>query len=106
MGADVLEVSTCIRGERLTVTLAGELDVRSQDLVISLIDALRPMSWPYDIDVTDLTFIDATGLRALRRLGEASQRDAASPANLIGASCSLLRLLERAGKDRRFAVAT
>jgi hypothetical protein len=35
-----------------------ELDLRSQDLVISLIDALRPMSWPDDIDATRLTFID------------------------------------------------
>jgi anti-anti-sigma factor len=105
MGDDGFEVSTCVNDERLVVTLAGEVDLRARPAIAAVIDALHPLEWAFDIDVSQVTFIDSSGLHALRQLGAASRRDATSAVNLIGPSPSLQRVLEFTGLDREFALA-
>jgi anti-anti-sigma factor len=68
-----LRVSTARAGARVTVALAGELDLASAPY---LLERLRSLDGPGDaprqvlVDAGSLAFIDVAGVRALCRLAE------------------------------------
>jgi ABC-type transporter Mla MlaB component len=81
----------CLAGARIddgqTLRLAGELDFACADALVSLLDA--HFHGPLQVDLADLSYVDVTGMRALRgRTGQRLRIAAAS-----GAVRQLLTLL-------------
>jgi anti-anti-sigma factor len=61
----ILDVSEERESGRVCVRLRDELDLSNADAVTQLLDALRERRAPVLLDLDDLTFIDASGLRVV-----------------------------------------
>ncbi len=59
-------------GETLVLTLHGELDLVSVDVVGARLDELRADGVPVLLDLDELDFMDSSGLRMLLNAAEAS----------------------------------
>ena len=86
--------------------LSGEIDLASADALrragIRAVDALGP-SDRLDIDLSGVTFIDSSGLGALVSIRNAAD-SAGREMSLLGASASVVRLLELTGLREVFTV--
>lgn len=54
-------------GSAQVVTLTGELDMAHASSVAETLDALADTERPVVVDMTDLTFIDSSGIHAIMR---------------------------------------
>ncbi|MFJ8625099.1 STAS domain-containing protein [Kitasatospora sp. NPDC093550] len=90
---DPLHTTTGLRDGTAVVSLEGELDVTTVEPVVNAVAwALRDRPQQLDLDVTDLDFCDAAGLRALlraRRMANVHHVDF----RLVGAGPKLCHLL-------------
>jgi anti-anti-sigma factor len=98
MEEEQLVVTTTRDGDRATVALAGELDISSAPQVA---DELERLAEGDDIravvvDVSQLTFVDSTGLRVILA-GRERLQAAGATLTLEGASGVVDRVLEMTG---------
>jgi anti-sigma B factor antagonist len=64
---ETFSISRSTRGAAEVVTLAGELDMAHAPTVVETLDALADHERPVVVDLTDLTFIDSSGIHAILR---------------------------------------
>jgi anti-sigma B factor antagonist len=101
-----MTVTTSRTGDITVVTLAGELDLHSAELLSATVDdALRDSPRVVDVDAGDLTFADSAGLRALLSAREAAERRGVV-LRLGRISPALGRLLDMTGLRDVFEVPT
>lgn len=84
------------------VTLAGELDIATAEQAFTYISEVidgRPV--PVRVDLSELTFCDASGLGVLARVARHARR-AGRQLKLISARPSLLKIMRVTGLDRSF----
>jgi anti-anti-sigma factor len=68
MSEGVFRVETRHEGGGVVVALAGELDRSGEPALEAALEAAHASGGPLTIDMTDLRFIDSSGLRVLVRL--------------------------------------
>jgi len=92
-----LSVDVRVQGDRLVVTLAGELDLTSKEqLLTTVTQAIVDTIKTIEVNVSGLRFCDSSGLAAFLRLRRAAQADGRY-LYLTQAPASLLTLLETTG---------
>ena len=64
---ETFSISRSTRGAAEVVTLAGELDMANADAVAEVLDGLVDDGHPVVVDLTELAFIDSSGIHALLR---------------------------------------
>ena len=88
--------------DAVVVRLAGELDLSSAPLLHARIAELRPFVAPVSFEVSDLSFVDSSGLRALTAARRAALEDTGRPVTLVGCGPALRSLLELTGLSSAF----
>jgi anti-sigma B factor antagonist len=87
------------------VSVAGELDIATAEqayaYISDVIDALGRAPEPVSIELSGLTFCDASGLGALVRIARHA-RQADRQLRLISARPALLKIIRITGLDRSF----
>jgi anti-anti-sigma factor len=78
---------------RFGLRLIGELDLSTMKVFDAQLGDTREQSQPSVIDVSELRFLDLTGLRALRRAGRG---DGSLDSHLVGATGIVRRVIELA----------
>jgi anti-anti-sigma factor len=61
-------------GDRTVLTVHGELDLATVDVVRARIDALRAERLPVLLDLDELAFIDSTGIRMILQAAQDGAR--------------------------------
>jgi anti-anti-sigma factor len=97
-----LEVTHRVEGDRLIVTVTGELDLHSATALQRDVDALSPFPHPVTLDLGGVGFIDSTGIRALLAVNARATETTGSPVTIANPTESTRRLLELTGIDRVF----
>ena len=97
-----LEISERVFDGSLVLQLTGELDVASAGVLQSYVSRLRPLESRLTLDVSRLSFVDSSGLRALVTARRAAVEDTGQPVFLIGATDMLRKLLTIAGLATAF----
>lgn len=64
---ETFSISRSTRGASEVVTLEGELDMANAATVAETLDALADGERPVIVDLSDLTFIDSSGIHAILR---------------------------------------
>lgn len=82
------------------IELNGEYDVSQKETIASLFGALRP-DGPAVIDLTKCTYVDSTFLSELVKLRERFKQH---PITLLGASGSVMRVLQIVHFNRLFEI--
>jgi len=88
-----------------TVVLRGDLDMESHVVLTGAIDLLRPFRAEVVIDLTELEFLDSSGLRALYHVHEAVLDDTGQKMTLVGCRSGARQLFEVSGLDAAFRIA-
>jgi anti-sigma B factor antagonist len=87
------------------VSVTGELDIATGEqayaYVTEVIDALDQPGGPVSMDMSGLTFCDASGLGVLARIARHA-RQAGGQLRLIAARPALLKIIRLTGLDRSF----
>jgi anti-anti-sigma factor len=92
---EALTISTSVDGGTGTISLAGELDLIGAPALRDAIDGLGEVG-ALEVDLTDLDFIDSSGLNALLSAARRQQaRDGVL--RVVAASEVVLRLFDVAG---------
>ncbi len=65
--SDTFSISRSTRGTCEIVTLVGELDMAHAPTVAETLDVLSDTERPTVVDLSDLTFIDSSGIHAILR---------------------------------------
>lgn len=101
-----MTVTTSRTDDTAVITLAGELDLHSSDLLAATVDdALRSAPRVVQIDAGDLTFADSAGLRALLSARETAEQQGVM-LRLGPISPALGRLLDMTGLREVFDIPT
>ena len=100
-----LEVAIDVSEGATRLVLVGDLDIASASLVESRVAAARPLGAPLIVDVSQLQFVDSSGLRALTAARHAAVQDTGEAVTLTGCREMLSRLLEMTGLRDSFAYA-
>jgi anti-anti-sigma factor len=101
-----MTVMTSRTDDTAVITLAGELDLHSSDLLAATVDdALRSAPRVVQIDAGDLTFADSAGLRALLSARESAEQQGVV-LRLGPISPALGRLLDMTGLREVFDIPT
>ena len=96
--ASILDIRARRKGERVTLSLVGELDYdSSSDLVCRLSQAIHPGA-SVVLDLRSLAFIDAAGVETLRRAALWAAEDGWSLA-ITGAPGPVQRVFRLTGAD-------
>ena len=102
---DSMNISTSRQGDTVVVTLTGELDLHSSELLAASVDeALATAPNVVEIDADALTFADSAGLRSLLSAREAAEQHGAI-LRLGRVSAPLGRLLDMTGLREVFEFA-
>ena len=97
-----LDLSTRRHGDRAVVRVGGEIDLETApQLGDHALEALRDVSPHLVIDLSDVTFMDSTGLKVLVTVRQRADLAGGSLA-VTGASRTVLRLLSLTGLDQAF----
>jgi anti-anti-sigma factor len=97
-----LDLSTRLVAQRAVVAVAGEVDLETaSQLSDHALVALREVSPHIALDVSDVSFMDSTGLKVLLSVARRSEAAKGSFA-VVGASRTVLRLLSLTGLDQAF----
>ena len=99
-----LEVSQRSVDGSLILRLTGELDVASAHVLHSYVSSLRPMSSPLRLDVSKVSFVDSSGLRALLAARRAAVEDTGRSVMLVGPTDMLCKLLTMSGLATAFGL--
>jgi anti-sigma B factor antagonist len=91
-----IDIDTAVDADRAVVTVRGELDLLSAPTLTEHLEGLDPGVTTLELDLSDLSFVDSSGLNALlaarRRLDEAG-----GELRVTKASDVALRLFDVAG---------
>ena len=99
-----LDLSTRPLGDRAIVSVAGEVDLETaSELGEHALDALHHVSKRLVLDITDVTFMDSTGLKVLVSVERRAQLAGGSFV-LVGATPTVLRILTLTGLDQVFTL--
>ena len=94
---EVLAISARRDGERVVITLVGELDYHGADrLGVVLRNALIAPVDSVEVDASGLTFVDSSGLRSIV-LARATTHDIGATFRVGAASLVVKRVIEVAG---------
>jgi anti-anti-sigma factor len=98
-----LELSCVTDGDgNQIVSVAGELDIATaEQAYIYISDVIDAWPTPVSVDLSGLTFCDASGLGALARIARHARR-AGRQLRLTAARPSLLKIMRITGLDRAF----
>ena len=91
-GAPLVVIRSEAEPGRFQLRLIGELDLGTIEVLDAQLAHTTDQSPPSTIDVSELRFLDLTGLRALQRAGQA---DGAPETRLVGATGVVRRIIER-----------
>jgi anti-anti-sigma factor len=87
------------------VRLRGELGLDAtpalEERLFALMDAGTE---PLEVDLSELEFIDSSGLQTLLRVTRRAGKNGAQPPRMSGANGQVLRVLELTGADRVLAL--
>ena len=101
---NTLEIKTETRGQTLIVQLAGEFDMSGlRDFQRELADVRAPEVTKVCVDLTELSFMGASGLRALIGVQMRAERDGFDLFVVKGPPV-VQRVFEMTGVDRRLAL--
>jgi anti-anti-sigma factor len=67
------EITQTASGSSLTLSIAGELDMRTAEILAARVDQHRDQN--LTLDLRELAFMDSSGLRFLIELNDRSQRE-------------------------------
>jgi anti-anti-sigma factor len=84
------------------VTVRGELDVASVGLLEAAILERRPLQRRLRFDLSEVTFFDSTGVRALLQARRMAIEDMGGPVELAAASPAVRRVLDMTGASDAF----
>lgn len=99
-----LDLSTRALGDRAVVSVGGEVDLETASALGEYaLEALHHVSPHVVMDITDVTFMDSTGLKVLVSVERRAQLAGGSFA-LVGASPTVLRILTLTGLDQVFTL--
>ena len=99
-----LDVSQQSVDGSLMLRLTGELDVASAHVLHSYVSSLRPLSSPLGLDVSRVSFVDSSGVRALLAARRAAVEDTGRPVMLVGPTDMLRKLLTMSGLATAFVL--
>lgn len=102
---DALQLSTQQQNDTVTVALSGDLDIATIGELRSFVAEALASGQPcfLVIDVTELSFIDATGLGTLIAIHQLAERQNVEM-RLAGARRDLLKLLNITRLEHRFTM--
>jgi anti-sigma B factor antagonist len=96
-----LSCRTDMNGDQI-VSLSGELDIATAEQAYTYIsDVIDGWPLPVNVDLSGLTFCDASGLGVLARVARHA-RQAGRQVRLMSARPSLLKIMRITGLDRTF----
>lgn len=99
-----LTLSTSSLGDRAVVSVSGEVDLATAgELSDYALEALRTVSPHVVVDLTDVTFMDSTGIKSLITIDRRTAL-AGGSFSLVGPSRSVRKLLTLTGLDETFPV--
>jgi anti-anti-sigma factor len=98
------EVSVDTSASSTLLVLRGDLDIAAAPALESEVAGQRPFRAPLVLDVSELKFVDSSGLRALTAARAAAIEDTGEQAALVGCRESLRKLLELTGLLESFRV--
>jgi anti-anti-sigma factor len=84
------------------VTVRGELDIASVGLLEAAVRERRPLQRRLRLDLSEVTFFDSTGVRALLQARRIAIEDTGRPAELVAASPAVRRVLDMTGASDVF----
>jgi anti-sigma B factor antagonist len=96
-----VEITTSQEGDRLTATVAGEIDAASADAFEQRLMPALAESSSVVLDLSGVSFMDSSGLRALMTL-HAAITARGGGIELSGTSTAVDRLLSVTGLDDHF----
>jgi anti-sigma B factor antagonist len=99
----LLRIHKRTEGDTLHVTLSGEFDISSIGEFRSAVERSETEWRRVDIDLSDVVFMDSSGLQALVQLNNRAH-DHGLEVTLVRPSHPVARLLELTGLDSQFAV--
>jgi anti-anti-sigma factor len=100
----LLTLRSALEGERVRLTLEGELDLSNADIVEAALDEAQAEGVDILVDLGPLEFLDSTGISLLvRALGG---EEAARLTFLPSQSNDVRRLLNMTGLDQRMPLST
>jgi anti-anti-sigma factor len=99
----LLKIDIHEEGDTLRIVLSGEFDTAGVQMFHAGIEEASNAWRRVAIDLSDVVFMDSTGLQALFVLDEQA-RESGREMVLIRPSPSVMRLLELTGLEARFAV--
>jgi anti-anti-sigma factor len=92
-GGSLVVIRSEAESGRFGLRLIGELDLSTIEVLEAQLCDTRERSPPSVIDISELRFLDLSGLRALRRAGHG---DGSLDAHLVGATGIVRRVIELA----------
>lgn len=99
-----LTLRTSPLGDRALVSVSGEVDLATAgELSDHALEALRTVSPHVVVDLTDVSFMDSTGLKSLITIDQRTAL-AGGSFSVVGPSRSVRKLLSLTGLDETFRV--
>lgn len=99
-----LDLSTRTLAERAVVSVGGEVDLETAfQLGEHALEALRNVSPDLVLDITDVAFMDSTGLKVMVTIQRRAELAGGSFA-VVGASRPVQRMLSLTGLDQVFTL--
>ena len=99
---ELFEVAVESSAASVLLVLRGDLDITTAPVLDDQVRAIRPFRSPLSLDVSELSFVDSTGLRSLTALRHAAIEDVGGPVTLVGCREALRKLLEITGLSDAF----
>jgi anti-anti-sigma factor len=94
-------ISEQVQGARVRLTISGELDLSTVGVLARHLDErLRESPDTLTLDMSDLTFMDSSGLRQLIELDERATRDAWTLTLIPSRHSAAATVLRLTGADR------
>jgi anti-sigma B factor antagonist len=92
----MFSVDSVAEGERLTVRVAGDIDLSTADKLAEALEEAVSRSREVRVDLTQVTFLDSTGIRALVQ-GYRAAQTRGSAFYVVGAQQWVAKVLEVTG---------
>lgn len=89
--------------DRMVYVLSGDIDMVTSGALVARVREIADGSVPFDLDLTDVGFMDSTGLRSLFQLHDITTADGGR-LRLLNPSERIMRLLELTGTVNQFEI--
>lgn len=101
--AEQLEIDEAVEGEAHVLRVRGELDIATGRLLEARLRALRDAQREVVLDLSELTFIDSSGLAILVTTAKTAERDGGAFA-IRAVSAAVMRVIELSGVVERLGL--